>query len=87
MHLFNYFDLFLAALYITIIIIYSKRHAKKKLEENHLYKYYTRAIFFKICGALALTLIYLFYYKGGDTVDYMSTTISLNKLIDEIVVE
>lgn len=83
MHLFNYFDLFLASLYILIIIFLSKRHAKEKIKDNYLYKYYTRAIVFKICGALALTLIYLFYYKGGDTVDYMYTTTCLNNLIKQ----
>ncbi len=81
MHLFNYFDVFLVILYTTIIILLSKRHAKKKIKDNPVYKYYTKAIFLKISGAIALSSIYMFYYKGGDTVDYMQTTISLNNLI------
>jgi hypothetical protein len=51
-----------------------------KLAENPLYKYYLKGLLAKLIGAIAVCLIYIFYYKGGDTIGYFESSILVTKL-------
>ena len=47
---------------------------------NPVYKYYIPGLFAKIAGAIAVCLIYVFYYEGGDTTGYFKGATSMVNL-------
>ncbi|MGQ0827000.1 MAG: hypothetical protein ACT4ON_01265 [Bacteroidota bacterium] len=77
----NIFDLLLAPIYLLIIYFIAGYIQKKNIGKNPLYKWYTKGLFAKIGGAIALCLIYQFYYVGGDTVNYFLTSKAISNLM------
>ncbi|MFH2142209.1 MAG: hypothetical protein ABIJ97_07300 [Bacteroidota bacterium] len=76
----NIFDFILSPVYILIILLIARNIKRKNIEKHPEYKYYIPGLFVKIFGGLAVVLIYLFYYDGGDTVAYYDTASGLAKL-------
>ncbi len=66
----NIFDIIGAIFLVTIIILFSNIYKNTKLKAKPEYKYFTYGLITKIVGSVALALIYVFYYKGGDTIYY-----------------
>lgn len=51
------------------------------LHQNKLhYQYYAKGLVVKMFGAIGLTLIYVYYYGGGDTVNYYESSLSILNL-------
>jgi hypothetical protein len=65
----TFFDLILTPIYIGIIFFIAKL-LRPKLTNAVTQKYYYPALTVKLVGAIALGLIYQFYYTGGDTFRY-----------------
>lgn len=76
-------DLFFGVLLLIGIIMYSSSKKRKMLEipGNEHYKYYMYNIYFKIFFAIAYGAVYMFYYKGGDTMAYWQGAEKLNNLM------
>jgi len=68
------FDLLLTPLYLLVIYFIASFIEHKNKVEQPLYKWYTRGLMVKLFGAIAVCLIYQFYYAGGDTTNYYQTT-------------
>ncbi len=66
------FDIFGALVFIAIIFILSNFYKNSKIKEQQEYKYFTYGILTKIIGAVALAIVYVFYYGGGDTQMYFN---------------
>ena len=49
---------------------YGNNIKKKNIESKPYYKNYSRGLIVKLLGGIIFCLIYAFYYKGGDTVNY-----------------
>lgn len=81
MRLFSVLDLILAISYSIIILIIASNKAKNRVGEIPLYKYYVTGMRIHILGGIALCIVYLFYYEGGDTISYMDTTNALISMI------
>lgn len=75
------FDLLLTPIYLLFICLVSGFIQKKNERVNPLYRWYTKGLFAKIGGAIALCLIYQFYYTGGDTVNYFLTAKAISKML------
>jgi hypothetical protein len=75
------FDILLPPFYILAAIFYGYSTTKKKIRTNPEYKYFTRGLIARIGGAIALGLIYFFYYDGGDTVNYFQTASAYSNLL------
>lgn len=76
----NVFDLLLIPFFLVIIFFISyviKNRNQIKIPE---YNYFVKGLFFKIFGASAFALTYLFYYNGGDTTNYFIGAQCLSKL-------
>ena len=75
----NVFDLLLIPFFLVIFFIaYNiKNRNQYKIPE---YNYFVKGLFFKLFGALAFALTYLFYYNGGDTTNYFIGAKCLSKL-------
>src|ERR1035437_6673162 len=67
------FDLLLPPIYIFLAWLVATFIKKKKIYTNPEYKYFIYGLLVKIAGAIALGLIYYFYYDGGDTVGYFQS--------------
>jgi hypothetical protein len=67
------FDLLLPPIYIFLAWIIANFIKKKNIAAHPEYTYFIYGLFAKITGAIALGLIYYFYYDGGDTVGYFQS--------------
>lgn len=70
-------------IYIIIILLISYYVQSKNVKKNPVYKYYTWGVMAKLLGAVSFCLVYIFYYKGGDTISYFETARSLSNLFLE----
>jgi hypothetical protein len=74
-------DFLLAPLYLFIIYQILFLIKKKECTDNILHKYFIPAATAKFVGAVALGLVYFFYYKGGDTVIFYKGSSIINDII------
>ncbi len=65
----EFWEWLLAPVYVVIIILYAD-YVRKKNSQNPLYKYYMSAILAKVGAGILFACIYIYYYKGGDTIMY-----------------
>ncbi len=70
-------------IYIIIIFLISYYVQYKHIRKNPLYKYYTIAVFLKVIGAVSFCLVYIFVYKGGDTISYFESARALTNLLEQ----
>jgi hypothetical protein len=68
--LLSIFDLLLTPFYILAAFAYGYWVTKKNIRTKPEYKYFTRGLLVRIFGAIALGLVYIFYYGAGDTTNY-----------------
>tara|TARA_B110000902_G_scaffold9237_1_gene11252 strand:+ start:73 stop:1416 length:1344 start_codon:yes stop_codon:yes gene_type:complete len=79
----TYFDLLLVPIYLVIILIVCSRIKSKKIAQFPEYKYFTKGVLFKLLGVSAFMSIYLFYYGGGDTINYYKGARAVGNLLLE----
>jgi hypothetical protein len=70
-------------IYIILILLISFYIKNKHIRENPIYKYYTLGVSAKLFGAVIFCLVYIFVYKGGDTIAYFESSRALTKLLLE----
>ncbi len=77
-------DFLLLPLYLFIVFIAAASLRNKLYPAGHpLRKYFMWAFSLKITGAVMLGLIYQFYYKGGDTLNYWHQTEVINSSLGD----
>jgi len=69
----SFWDLIVSPYIIVVVLAVSSIIKKRNEERDPGYKFYVWGVSAKIVGAIALCLIYTFYYNGGDTVNYFLT--------------
>ncbi len=79
MYSFSVLDIILMPVYIIIMFAIARKIVQDH-ENEPAYEYFLKGLYLKIIGSLALCLIYLFYYQGGDTINYMSDARVLMRL-------
>jgi hypothetical protein len=72
--MFTIWDLLLPPIYLFIIFFIADLIRKRNIVSDDAYKYFTYGLFAKILGGIFLCLIYVFYYNGGDTVNYYQSS-------------
>lgn len=75
------FDLLLPPFYLMGVYAYGHWITKKKIKTNPEYEYFTKGLMVRVFGAIALGLVYFFYYKGGDTTNYHQSASAYTNLI------
>lgn len=73
-------DYILTPLYFLFIVWFSRRDIRKNNKDPKIYKYYIPGLVFKLMGGLAVCFIYVFYYGGGDTLNYFHSSYVLLNL-------
>ncbi len=71
------FEWVMLGIYMLIIMIISFFIQVNNIRKNKIYKYYSIAVLAKLLSAVAFCLIYIYYYKGGDTVSYYESSRAL----------
>ena len=74
-------DFIWVPIYLLLVHYLAGRTQNRNIDINPSYKYYRRAFLAKIYGGLSFALIYILYYKGGDTTAYWIDAGRLSKLI------
>ena len=77
----SFIDIILIPIYILIIYLLINNIKKKNINNFPEYKYFVSGVFFKFFGVIAFSLLYLFYYGGGDTVNYFKGTRAIASLL------
>ncbi|MBS1652312.1 MAG: hypothetical protein JSU07_09910 [Bacteroidetes bacterium] len=78
--LLSIYDLLLPPIYILLVIIYAHYVKIKNINQNPEYGYFVNGLIAHIVGAFALGLVYFFYYKGGDTLNYFQSAKAFGNL-------
>jgi len=63
-------DLLLLPIYFAIIYFIAFRIKSGRYSDAIYQRYFIRGLHYKLFGALGYALIYLLYYKGGDSINY-----------------
>jgi hypothetical protein len=80
------FDYVLLPFYLAIIYAIAFRIRNKKYPKTHpLHKYYIPGLTVKILGAIFVSLIYQYYYGGGDTSEYFRHALVINSSADDSI--
>ena len=68
-------DFILLPIYLFIVFIFAAYFRNKYYPKGHqLRRFFMTAFTLKIIGAVFLGIIYEYYYKGGDTLNYWHQT-------------
>lgn len=79
-------DFLLLPVYLFIVFIVAIHFRDKYYPKGSpLRGYFMPAFTFKIIGAILLGVIYQFYYKGGDTLNYWEHSLLINESLDNSI--
>ena len=71
----------LGLVYVIVLYMYFGRKKRQKLALHSEYKYYLSGLWVKLFGALFFTLIYFYYYPGGDTTAYFYSGVAMKQML------
>jgi len=81
MRFFNLVDLIYGPLVLIFIIVLTRSKKYSLVKKFPEYKYYTKGMYVKLAGGLALCMIYTMYYGGGDTIGYFQDSMIMVRLL------
>ena len=77
-------DFILLPIYLFIVFIFAAHFRNKYYPKDHpLRRYFMPAFALKIFGAILLGIIYQYYYKGGDSLNYWRQTEIINSSMSD----
>ena len=77
-------DFILLPIYLFVVFIFASYFKNKYYPKDHpLRRYFMPAFTLKIIGAIFLGVIYQYYYKGGDTLNYWHQTDVINSAFSD----
>lgn len=75
-----YWEYILAVVYVFVLYIYFARIKNIRIKTAPEFKYFLWGLWAKVFGGVVFALIYFYYYKGGDTISYFYSAVSMSKL-------
>jgi hypothetical protein len=76
----SFIDFIIGPLFLLILYLYGVFVKNKHIETNKSYKYFLSGLMVKMAGAIAVCLVYVYYYKGGDTTNYHHDSVVISRL-------
>ncbi len=67
---FNILDLTLTPIYLVVVLLIFYKIRSSYIQEFPYFKYLIPGLLVKIFGALSMCFVYIYYYQGGDTLNY-----------------
>jgi len=79
-------DYLLLPIFLFVVFILAAYFRNRYYPVNHpLRKYFLPAFSVKIVGAIFIGLVYQYYYKGGDTLNFWDHSVTINSALDDSV--
>lgn len=75
-----YWEFLLAFAYILVAYLYFGRQKNIHFKTAPEYRYYLWGFLAKLAGGLAFSLIYFYYYAGGDTISYFFSGVAMRNM-------
>jgi hypothetical protein len=76
------FELMALPFYLLVIFFIAYYYQRKKIGQNPSYTFFARGVMAKLLGATVFCFVYVYYYKGGDTIAYFEASRSYVKLLE-----
>jgi hypothetical protein len=76
----EYWEYAMLFFYLVVIYMYFARRKNLMVKQRPEYRYLLWGLYAKLLGGVAFSLIYFYYYGGGDTIGYFSCTLAMSKL-------
>ncbi len=76
-------DFILTPFILFLIFIISGRSIRTKLETEPIYEFYMKGLMLRLAGSIGFCLVYVFYYGGGDTINYWGSGCTLNRMLNK----
>ena len=67
--------------YVILLGIIFSRKKSQNIKSHPEFKYYLSGLYARVFGAIAFTLIYVFYYGNGDTISFFNSSVPLANLL------
>jgi len=77
---FSELDFIWVPFYMALIYILGSRIQKSRIEDEPLYSYYTKGLMLKLFASLMVSILFLYYYLGGDNIGYFVASQYLAKM-------
>ncbi len=77
----DYWEYALMFFYLVVIYLYFARRKNMMVKTRPEYRYLLWGLYSKLIGGVAFSLIYFYYYNGGDTMGYFACALSMSKLL------
>jgi hypothetical protein len=77
---FYFQDAIIVPFMLIVLYIIGMTIKKKNIQQRPYYRYFLRGLFGKIFGAITICLVYVYYYKGGDTLAYYNDNGCVSRL-------
>ncbi|MBK8950094.1 MAG: hypothetical protein IPM68_14960 [Flavobacteriales bacterium] len=75
-----YWEYLVGSIYLVVIYIYFSRVKTMAIKKHPEYKHLLWGFFAKIIGGLGFSLIYFYYYNGGDTIMYFYSAVAMSNM-------
>lgn len=76
----SYWEYLLSFVYILVLYMVFARRKNMRIRTEPEYKYYLWGLWARVLGGVGFSMIYFFYYNGGDTIMYFYSAVSMAKL-------
>ncbi|HQV74069.1 MAG TPA: hypothetical protein PLE78_01155 [Flavobacteriales bacterium] len=76
----DYWEYMLSLLYLLFFYMYFTRQKNMRMVESPEYKFYITGLMAKMMGGLAFSLVYFYYYQGGDALVFFLGGVAMRNL-------
>ncbi|HRH37723.1 MAG TPA: hypothetical protein PK760_05230, partial [Flavobacteriales bacterium] len=77
-----YWEWALGVVYMVVLYTVFARQKNIHIKKHPEYRFYLWGLIAKIVGGVAFSMIYFYYYAGGDTIAYFYSAVSLSRLAE-----
>ena len=75
-----YWEYSLGAGFLVVVYLFFARQKNVAIKKHPEYRHFLWGLYAKIIGGVAFSLIYFYYYEGGDTISYFYSAVSMSRL-------
>lgn len=76
----EYWEWTLGLVFLFVMYAWAARQKGMMIERYPEYRHFIYGLFAKVIGGVTFSLIYFYYYKGGDTIGYFYSAVAMSNL-------
>ena len=76
-----YWEYLVLLLYVVLLFLFFSRRKRLKVKSQPEYKYFVIGMFAKVVGGFTFSLLYFYWFPGGDTISYFYSSVPMVKLL------